>query len=162
MSIWTEQKSIGDAGERIIKQYMELKGNEVEDISMNPAYWEQDIDFIINSRTVEVKTDNIISSSGNLFLEYEIEHYPEGKLSKRDKGWFSKCKAEYLFYYDIRKDILRVYELNDLKEYINNHYVSTIQHTDCYDNGYIRIINGYKVAADDVPHTKVFNLKGVI
>ena len=80
----------------------------------------------VNVRSFQPSLFWLSSSSGNLFLEYEIEHYPEGKLSKRDKGWFSKCKAEYLFYYDIRKDILRVYELNDLKEYINNHYVSTI------------------------------------
>ena len=53
MSIWTEQKSIGDAGERIIKQYMELKGNEVEDILLDTLQ-----DYLSEARSSGEKEEN--------------------------------------------------------------------------------------------------------
>ena len=54
---------------------MEQRDYKVEDVSGNPEYWPQDIDFIITSpttgnvKTFEVKYDSKINKTGNLYLE---------------------------------------------------------------------------------------------
>jgi hypothetical protein len=59
---------------------MKEQGYEVEDVSGNPDYWPQDIDFIISSptsgltKTFEVKYDGRINKTGNLYLELTNIH----------------------------------------------------------------------------------------
>lgn len=45
----------------------------MEDTTDNSNYWDKDIDFVIydnkNTYTIEVKWDNVIHKSGNMFIE---------------------------------------------------------------------------------------------
>jgi hypothetical protein len=74
-----------------------LPGIEVRDVSDDPAYWERDIDWVCrfqgHSFTVEVKADQLATTTGNLFLEtVSVEARPS-------KGWLTLTEADLLFYY---------------------------------------------------------------
>ena len=68
-----------------------------DDVSDDPAYWEQDIDLVCqidgHRLTIEVKADQLATTTGNLFLEtVSVE-------AKPSPGWLALTKADLLFYY---------------------------------------------------------------
>lgn len=95
---------------------MEEKGYKVQDVSANPQYWDKDIDFIVTSstscleRTFEIKWDNLICKTNNLYLELTNIH------SKGGKGWFNFCQADYLAYGDSQNGCFYVVSLLELRE----------------------------------------------
>ena len=140
----------GKRGEKIVKKYLELKGCVVEDVSDNPEYQGKDIDFLVNGKTVELKTDYIIHKSNNLFLEtryYYTKDTPHVKAHTVVKGYLGTSEAEYLAYYDIVWDRLYIYKFDDIKNYVINMY-KTIPLRVCND-GYKRVegycLNKYRV-----------------
>lgn len=88
----------GKYGERLFHLRMQEQGHSVIDVSQNPEYWYKDIDFICtsgttgNTKTFEVKWDDRINATGNLYLETESIY------SKNGKGWWRFCEADYLAY----------------------------------------------------------------
>lgn len=109
----------GKKGERLFQQKMEQQGYEVINVSNNPDYYYKDIDFIITSptsgetKTFEVKFDDKINQTGNLYLELENIH------SKCGLGWFEFCKADYIAYGDSKTETFYVISLLDLKKRAN-------------------------------------------
>ena len=109
-------KQFGKQGERLFQQIMEEKGYKVQDVSANPQYWDKDIDFIVTSstsgleRTFEIKWDNLICKTNNLYLELTNIH------SKGGKGWFNFCQADYLAYGDSQNGCFYVVSLLELRE----------------------------------------------
>lgn len=104
MNGFQKQKTRGQEAEQIVKRHLESRGHTIEDVTNIPYYWNIDIDFIItnkdtiNSTTLEVKRDDNIFKTGNLFFEIGFDkdtHYSE--------GWLEKCKAEYICFYDALK-----------------------------------------------------------
>lgn len=104
MNGFQKQKTRGQEAEQIVKRHLESRGHAVQDVTDVPYYWNIDIDFIItnrdgtNSTTIEVKRDDNIFKTGNLFFEIGFEketHYSE--------GWLNRCKAEYICFYDTLK-----------------------------------------------------------
>lgn len=61
----------------------------MEDTTLNPDFWSKDIDFIARKGnkeiTIEVKWDNLISDSGNMFVETITD------IDKGKQGWFEFC-----------------------------------------------------------------------
>lgn len=109
----------GKKGERLFRQRMEEQNYKVRDVSNHSDYWNKDIDFIITSptsgetKTFEVKWDDRINQTKNLYLELENIH------SKRGLGWFNFCKADYIAYGDSKTETFYVISLLDLKKRAN-------------------------------------------
>lgn len=144
--IWNKQKSKGDFGEYLVKQYLLRKGHKVQDLSNNPDYWEVDIDFLVDEQFYcEVKSDYVTGRTGNLFLEYQILY----KNGKKADGYFNKSKAEYLFYLDMKNKILHCYNFAELREYVEK----TKPITRTCNDGY-KVVYGYCVPVNAVPHQK--------
>lgn len=105
----------GKKGERLFQQRMEEQNYKVRDVSNNPDYWNKDIDFIITSPTsgetksFEVKWDDRINQTGNLYLELENIH------SKDGQGWFNFSEADFLAYGDSKTERFYVIPMNELK-----------------------------------------------
>lgn len=106
----------GKQGEALFKEIMENKGYEVQDVSADPNYWSQDIDFVITSpftgdtKTFEVKWDSKINQTNNLYLELLNVN------SKGGKGWFEFCQADYLAYGDAAARAFYIIPLAQLRE----------------------------------------------
>ena len=120
MNNWHMQKSKGDTGQLLVKQYLQTRGHKVKDLSNNPEYWAKDIDFLVDDTFyMQLKTDYRCGKTGNLFLQHELEYF----LGDTKEGWFHTSGANYLLYLDIRNGILYLYRLEKLREYVRTHKV---------------------------------------
>lgn len=108
--------SLGYEGEQLFQQRMEAKGYTVQDVSGDPQYQKQDIDFIVTSattgetKTFEVKFDAKINRTGNLYLEF-VNKNSTGAL-----GWWEFCKADYLAYGNAKTKTFLVFNMQELRE----------------------------------------------
>ena len=108
--------NLGKIGEDLFEQRMKNKGYQVQNVSADPQYWGQDIDFLITSPTtgltksVEVKWDSKINSTGNLYLEFV------NKNSEGCGGWFEFCQADYLAYGNAKANTFLVIPMQELRE----------------------------------------------
>lgn len=106
----------GLQGENLFKQRMQEMGHIVQDVSLDPFYWDKDIDFLVTSSTsgltksFEVKWDTKINRTGNLYLELT------NIFSKGQRGWFEFCKADYVAYGDAIAQVFYIIPLLELKE----------------------------------------------
>lgn len=106
----------GKRGEALFKQRMAQKGYKVEDVSANEQYFRKDIDFLVTSPTsgetksFEVKWDQKINRTGNLYLEFV------NKNSEAGLGWWEFCKADYLAYGNAKTNTFIVVEMDKLRE----------------------------------------------
>lgn len=137
-------------GEYELKKYLRRQGNEVLDVSENPVYWAQDIDFIVNDMiTVEVKWDEVISSTGNLFIEFCAD------INKDTPGWFTYCKADWLYYGDAVNKKYYIFPFNELKQHIekniDQYKIGTAADRDKRDN-VKKWSRGYLVPLNTVEH----------
>lgn len=103
-------------GEYYASQYLKSQGYEVEDTTLNPDFWSKDIDFIARKGneeiTIEVKWDNCISDSGNMFIEIITD------IDKGKQGWFEFCQADYIFYGDSQNNLFYVFKTDDLRQFL--------------------------------------------
>lgn len=128
--------SSGKQGELLFSQIMSARGNKVQDVSANPDYWNKDIDFIITSangetKSFEVKWDQRINSTGNLFLEVRN---PRSK-QWNGQGWWPHCQADYLVYGDAIARKFYIIPLLELRERVKNlslRYKSTSDYSEGY------------------------------
>ena len=108
--------NVGKQGEALFKEIMQHQGYKVQDVSDNPLYWYQDIDFLATSPTsgltksFEIKWDSRINKTGNLYLE------STNKNSKGAKGWFKFCQADYLAYGDALARVFYIIPLDQLRD----------------------------------------------
>lgn len=107
----------GKLGERLAREMFAAWGYGVEDVSANPEYYYKG-DIILTSpttgeqRIVEVKWDERIADTGNLYLETWSAH------SKKQNclGWWRWCAADYLAYGDAQNRQFYIFDLKQLKE----------------------------------------------
>lgn len=120
MNNWHMQKSKGDTGQLLVKQYLQRRGHTVKDLTNQSQYWAKDIDFLVDGQYyMEVKTDYRCGKTGNLFLQHELEYWN----GETKEGWFHISQADYILYLDIRNGILYLYSLDALREYVRTHKV---------------------------------------
>lgn len=109
-------------GEKKAYDYLISSGWEVQDLTQCEAFFSKDIDFLIirgqEQHYIEVKWDNWIHQTGNMFIETTTD------LDFNKDGWFKFCRAEFIFYGDARNELFYVYRLDDLKAYIQEVYNS--------------------------------------
>ena len=133
----------GKKGEAYVRGLMESRKHTVEDVSNDTTIG---FDFLIDNRKCELKTDYVINTSGNLFLEDYIDYSKGG----RARGWFKSCKADYLFYLDEKSLDLYIYLLEEIRDYVDKNYVPVRS----LDDGYKRVY-GYCLDKDAVPHQTI-------
>lgn len=100
--VFERQKEIGREGEEIVLEYLRER-HLVDDVRENKDFQKQDIDFIVDGVSLEIKTDNNISRTGNIYIE------------TYRGGWYEKCKAEYLGVYSPQNRILYILNYPCLK-----------------------------------------------
>lgn len=107
-------------GERAAYDYLVSQGWKVKDLTQCEAFFGKDIDFLISrgqeQHYIEVKWDNWIHHTGNMFIETTTD------LDFNKDGWFKFCSAEFIFYGDAKQKLFYVYRLDDLKAYVKEEY----------------------------------------
>lgn len=105
-----------NAGEQELKEWLRGYGYKVKDVSDNPYYWKKDIDLIVNDKyTIEVKWDNKLSETGNLFIEICAD------VDKGAEGWYNFCEADYLAYGAADEYVFLMFDFKKLKKHIEQH-----------------------------------------
>ena len=110
--------NLGKYGEWLFSYRMKQIGHTVEDVTQNPNYFIKDIDFFLtcastgNRRSFEVKFDNRIYDTHNLYLELT------NKNSKQwnGEGWWKHCQADYLAYGDARRNMFYIIPMPELRQ----------------------------------------------
>ena len=113
--MFNQQKIKGKVAEEVVKRHLTGRGHKINDVSENPEYWKYDIDLIITNWktpiTIEVKRDDNLFTTGNIFVEVGFEK--EGYYST---GWFNMCKADYIAFFDCKTKKGIICDLDKLKE----------------------------------------------
>jgi hypothetical protein len=115
---------IGSQGEDKVISYV-TKDDMVfsfKDLRDDKAYQAIDIDFLIVYKAqkgveevfVDVKTDMQMSRTNNFFIE------TVSNVERLTKGWLYKSEADYIWYLDYHNNILYEFNLNKLREYVDN------------------------------------------
>lgn len=132
---FSNSKETGDLGEKIVAKFMSnglmdterLKFMSIQRVT-DDAYWrERDVDFIATFQTakgdvirqkIEIKTDTYTTE--NLFYEY-ISNVDEFNASggKFGVGCLDKTEANILVYYLINLDIMYVFHMGKLREWMH-------------------------------------------
>lgn len=103
----------GRRGEVAVKKLLEDRGWLVYDVSADLEYQLRDIDLVAEKedsiRTIEVKTDNLFNTTGNICFEL-ISNISTGR-----KGWYHMCDADLLIVYTTNKFI--VIDMKQLKQH---------------------------------------------
>jgi penicillin-binding protein-related factor A (putative recombinase) len=126
-----EDNSAGKRGEKLFKEFLEKSGKPCKDVSDDPKYQRDDIDFIVegksgNEISFEVKNDSKIAYTGNIFYE-SISNVDYGTV-----GCFEKTKADFIVicsesenkFYLIKSDVLRNYVQQNKKSL---RYISRVE-----------------------------------
>jgi len=113
-------KNSGDFGEIAVKEYLKRKFKcQIYDCSDIPKYREKDIDFLYSVNdgkgwtSVEVKTDNRMSETGNIVVENAMF-----RKSGRVNGWLYYCEANILCFVDDNNYLFYFFDWAKLKSLI--------------------------------------------
>ena len=104
----------GRKGENTAFNYFKSAGYAIEDVSEDPFYQEQDIDFLVQkddvSFSLEVKSSVSAADKRKLVIE-DILNIRKGRL-----GWIHYCKADYLAV--VSKNKMFMYKPQEMREYL--------------------------------------------
>lgn len=112
-----EMMYIACVGEKEAIELLEENGYEVRVVADDPKFYYICDLIAINPQTkeekkIEVKADNWINETGNLFVEIHT-------MDCNEKAWFNYCKADLLFYYDTKGAIMYYCQLSELHNFLN-------------------------------------------
>lgn len=126
-------------GELRAYNYLQASGWAVEDVTQNQDYWDKDIDFVAQSGTerltVEVKWDNRIAQTGNMFIETITD------LDNSTGGWFSFCQADYIYYGDSVNELFYVFKTEDLRAFVSSHMMEQRKAADYNYRGVLKKVS---------------------
>ena len=105
-----KDKAFGKKGENFVAEYYHKLGYEINDVSEDKQYQEQDIDFIIDGISVEVKTQNCLQ-------EQKICVEIISNLELQREGWLKKTAAQYIIFVDTVNKIMYKIFTEKLREY---------------------------------------------
>lgn len=140
-----EDNSAGKRGEKLFKEFLEKSGKQCKDVSDDPKYQKDDIDFIVegksgNELSFEVKNDSKIAYTGNIFYE-SISNVDYGTV-----GCFEKTKADFIVICSEPENKFYLIRSNILKDYVRDNRSSL---------RYISRVEGSNSAGYLVPKAKV-------
>ena len=98
MNALEQQDILGRKGVARVVAYAKSKGKVIEDLQGDQYYRSVDVDLIINGQLVEIKTDDKMKCTGNIYVE-DISC-----VEKQSPGWLRKSKAQWVGYIDYRGD----------------------------------------------------------
>lgn len=112
-------------------EFLEKTGKKCRDVSDDPDFQKDDIDFIVEGRSgnelsFEVKNDSKIYRTGNIFYEY-ISNVDYGTV-----GCFEKTKADFIVICSEQESKFYIIASEVLKEYVRNNknslrYISRVE-----------------------------------
>lgn len=133
-----------EAEQQVEKHYID-RGFTTKDVSDLPEYQSKDIDLVVTDKdysfTVEVKRDSNINITGNFFIEI----YTNVETEK--VGWFTKCKADFLYYIDSKSNMAYVFKPDELRRVVKNH---TTRFTRKKVKDYSKTILGFTISVDSL------------
>lgn len=115
--IFYTQLRVGKVGEEAVLSWLRQR-HDVRDVREDKEYQKQDIDFIVDEAvSLEIKTDNNISRTGNIYIE------------TYKGGWYEYCGADYLGIYSPQTAKLYILDYQRLKSILPT-FGRTIKHID--------------------------------
>ena len=103
-------------GEALAKQWLEKQGWKCFDISNIETTWKADIDLLAvkedTARLIEVKYDNRIFDTGNMYIELITDKH------RNRKGWIYTTASNYIMYGDAVRNIFYIMRTTDLLDYL--------------------------------------------
>ena len=121
MSYFQDDLKIGKRGEQLVAAALAARGHQVTDVSDNPQYQREDIDFTLAHNgqfaTLEVKNDLRSEDTGNVF----IETFCITNRSRNGDGWFYYCTADFLAFVQENKQLAHIVSRADLINLIDTH-----------------------------------------
>lgn len=143
-----EDNSAGKRGEKLFKEFLEKSGKSCQDVSDDPKYQKDDIDFIVKGKrgkdiSFEVKNDSKIAYTGNIFYE-SVSNVDYGTI-----GCFEKTKADFIVICSEQESKFYLIEANALREFVSKNKNSL---------RYISRVEGSNSAGYLVPKRMVQNL----
>ena len=99
----------GDAGEDLVKHYLEEKKINFEHKTDIDSQVNKKIDFIVDGTTMDVKTNGYKD-----YLALELE------TSKGKPGWLYTSTAEEIYGVDLDKEEIYKYNLKEMIQYAND------------------------------------------
>ena len=108
--------NIGRENEDVVINYLIKEyGEDYKDVRDIEEYQDDEVDFIINGKGIEIKGDKHISSKGNLFFETQrINHY--SKEHPQSIGWGWKSKADLLIIRNWETGEMFVFNFDELRK----------------------------------------------
>jgi len=115
-----ERNEQAEKANKIVINYLNNQEDtlEVKDVSKLEEYQTKDIDIILFKKNgeikkIEVKADEKMHETGNFFLETVSNHL------KNTPGCFVYSEADEFYYYDMKLDILYIFNLNLAREWFD-------------------------------------------
>lgn len=131
----------GKITEGLVSARLCERGWRVIDVSDSAAHQRQGIDLIAMKntevRSIEIKRDNRIGETDNLFIE----------LFCNGPGWFHNTAADYLFVHDTRRGKLYITEMESIRNYLDNYVANYIEY-DQYDGNISKHYKAYLIPLD--------------
>ena len=139
----------GKVGEELFIDFLNRHDFDYEDLRNSKDFQKKDIDFLVEDKYFEVKTDYKIRNTGNVVIE--LINIREGH---RCNGWFQKTEADNLVIIDpIGRRGYRL-RMEELREYLRNTSYTTkrMERIDCgkYTESIIGLIPLYKLIEADL------------
>lgn len=150
----------GILGEEFFRQLCELKGTKPIDLRQLPEYWTKDVDFIINNKHIEVKTDTWCT------IERPSIYY-ELTGNKGEEGSTARSQADYIYYiapcYGEKPDFF-VFNNAKLKEVANSKTYPTKKSNEGSTGAIIPLADLYSsgVIVNKDPHQRQQTINKVI
>ena len=106
-------------GEQYAQKCLEANGFKIVDRSNEPYYWAKDVDLTAVkgdfSADIEVKWDQCIAATGNLFFELLTN------IDTQQQGWANYTQCDFVFYGDARRLIFYVFSAEDMRRFLKYH-----------------------------------------
>lgn len=157
MTTFKKSDALGKQGERIIFNYLRGKSWNVVDCAHHRLFQELDIDAVVEkdnvTYTIDIKTDSY--DSGNIAIE-TISNDVKGT-----KGCLYVTRADYWWYYLIKRDEVLVFKPKDVISLIESKDYRRFSHNTEVGGRHAYTSHGVLVPITDVPVTQTINLEGL-
>ena len=114
-----DDNAIGKRGEAVFKEYLEARGYGYRDVSGDRRYQDDDIDFLVESKSapdktisVEVKNDTYIARTRNVFFE------TMSNVDLETVGCFEKTKADLMAIVSEPEQLIYFMSTDTLRRYV--------------------------------------------
>lgn len=144
--------------EQVIFSWLQTNYPDAQDVSGNPEYWPQDVDFLADGRKWELKVEPTSDWTGNVFIEFFNDN------NRNCDGWYRHTQADILLFYAPHHRELKIVPMPALRAYIeaNKHRIKQRECNSGYGrNGLPTLSRGYILPISELKQIEaceVYNL----